>query len=426
MISNRDIILISSIDWDDQWQAPQEIASRLSKAGNRVLYLENTGIRTPAFRDSRRIVRRLKHWTSALGERSIRTVLPQLWVHAPLVLPPFGSTFRRSLNRHILLRLVHRVVRDLGLHDPLIWVFLPTDTSLALLDKMSSPKGRIIYYRAADFAHLTTSVQKLERNETELLKRSDVVFAICEKLAAGCRPWNQNVHVFPYGVNLKAFALGNSVSGRAGERFSWSKESGNNGRTSHKVIGYVGGLHRHVDIDLLISMARARADWSWVFVGACEIPLKGLVELPNVYVLGQRAHSDLKHYISSFDVCIVPYRRSAYTATVVPSKINEYLAMGKPVVCTDLPPVCDFNDKHQILITAEGRTDNFLEAIDDALNIRDDVTLISRRREVARQADWMQRLEAMSELIMSERQIKERRVTTSVSVATNNEIEVTA
>src|ERR1041384_3643331 len=127
MISNRDIILISSIDWDDQWQAPQEIASRLSEAGNRILYLENTGIRTPAFRDSRRIMRRLKHWTSALGKQSVRAVRPQLWVHAPLVLPPFGSAFRRYLNRHILLPLVPRVGRNLGLRDPLIWVFLPTD-----------------------------------------------------------------------------------------------------------------------------------------------------------------------------------------------------------------------------------------------------------------------------------------------------------
>jgi hypothetical protein len=61
MIRGRDIIFISSIDWDDQWQAPQELALRLSKNGNRVLYIENTGIRTPGLRDTRRIIRRLKH-----------------------------------------------------------------------------------------------------------------------------------------------------------------------------------------------------------------------------------------------------------------------------------------------------------------------------------------------------------------------------
>jgi hypothetical protein len=89
MIKGRDIIFISSIDWDDQWQAPQELALRLTKAGNRVLYIENTGIRAPGLRDARRIKRRLKHWAGALlRRRSVRMVLPELGVLGPLVLPP--------------------------------------------------------------------------------------------------------------------------------------------------------------------------------------------------------------------------------------------------------------------------------------------------------------------------------------------------
>jgi len=37
------------------------------------------------------------------------------------------------------------------------------------------------------------------------------------------------------------------------------------------IIGYVGGVTRHVDIDLLETMARARPNWSWVYVGPIEI-----------------------------------------------------------------------------------------------------------------------------------------------------------
>ena len=407
MIKGRHIIFISSIDWDDQWQAPQELALRLSRAGNRILYIENTGIRAPGLRDTRRVIRRLKHWAGALLRRqSVRPVLPELWVHAPLVLPPFSSVLRGSFNRHLFLPLIRVAARRLGMRDPLIWAFLPTDTTLGLLDLLSSPRGRVVYYCAADFTQLTTSVQQLARNEAELVKRSNVVFTICDELAVHCRRWNDNVHVLPYGVNLKAFPLQNSDQVEASrpehERLSWTTQSHANGHNGHKVIGYVGGLHRHVSVYMLIEMARARADWSWVFVGSPQVPLKELAELPNVYLLGQRPHHELAHYIRTFDVCIVPYRRSAYTQTVVPSKINEYLAMGKPVVSTNLPPVCDFNDRHQVLITTEDRSESFLRAIEQALSYGEDAVLIARRRAVARQGNWESRLEAMSELILGE------------------------
>jgi glycosyltransferase involved in cell wall biosynthesis len=427
MIRGYDIIFISSIDWDDQWQAPQELALRLSKAGNRILYIENTGIRAPGLRDTRRVMRRLKHWGGALRRQSVRPVLLDLWVHAPLVLPPFSSALLSYVNRHLLLAATRRAARRLGMRDPLIWTFLPTDTTLSLLDLLGTPRSRVIYYCAADFAHLTTSVQQLARSEAELVKRSDVVFTICDELSAHCLRWNNNVHVFPYGVNLKSFPLQNSDLAQTSRpehgKFSWTTQSHTNGHNGHKVVGYVGGLHRHVNVNMLVEMARARPAWSWVFVGSPEVPLKELAKLPNVYLLGQRPHHDLAHYIRTFDACIVPYRRSAYTETVVPSKINEYLAMGKPVVSTNLPPVCDFNDKHQVLVTAEEHPESFLRAIEHALRLGEDAALLERRRAVARQGDWDARLEAMSELIVSEHEGKGWSRSTRTGVDTNNKIE---
>ena len=52
MITGRDIVYISSIEWTFIWQQNQEIAVRLARGGNRVLYIENTGVRSPGLGDA--------------------------------------------------------------------------------------------------------------------------------------------------------------------------------------------------------------------------------------------------------------------------------------------------------------------------------------------------------------------------------------
>ncbi len=171
------------------------------------------------------------------------------------------------------------------------------------------------------------------------------------------------------------------------------------GQLPKPVIGYMGGMHRHMDFGVIREMALRRPNWSWVCVGALQAALDDLDGLPNVHLTGERPHSELANYVRQFDVCIVPYVNSAYTATVVPTKINEYLAMGKPVVSTALPTVCDFNKEHRILITAAAETESFLKAITQALGMPRDEETRLRRRRVAELADWGPRFREMCRLI---------------------------
>ena len=164
------------------------------------------------------------------------------------------------------------------------------------------------------------------------------------------------------------------------------------------IIGYTGGLHRHVDFDLLAQMAEARPDWSWVLVGPFQASVEKLQGYGNIHLLGPRPHEELSGHLLSFDVCIVPYLKSAYTDTVVPVKINEYLASGKPVVSTDIPTVREFNERHSVLITTDNNRDDFLKSIEEALLLPNDEATIARRRAVAALCDWSVQLEAMSKL----------------------------
>lgn len=177
MINGRDIICISSIDWDFLWQGHQEITSRLVQAGNRVLYIENTGVRTPGIRDAGRVRTRLKKWIGSLRSNGVREVAPNIYVCSPLVLPPFGSHWQRQINRRFLLPFVRHTARSLGMRDILIWTYLPTDTALDMIHGLRTLPTVVVYYCIADFAQLTPQVDQLRQSEKSLIESSDLVFA---------------------------------------------------------------------------------------------------------------------------------------------------------------------------------------------------------------------------------------------------------
>ncbi len=413
MIQGRDIVCISSIEWDFNWQGSQEMASRLAAAGNRVLFIENTGIRAPGLKDAGRIVRRFRHWLRSLGSHGLREVNPNLHIHSPLVLPPFGASWGRRLNAKFFLKQVRRAVRYLGMKDIVILCYLPTDTVLDLVEMLRTPQSVVVYYRVDNLALLTPHAEQLRQSEESLIKLSDLVFANSEALAQLPLSMRSNVYVFPPSVNLEAFAPedepalapeahGDMAAPRRdgnGMKASGAERENKSGRLPRPVIGYVGALTRHVNQNLLTALARLRPQWSWVFVGPCSSPFDEMRRLPNVHLLGQQPHGELVNFIRDFDVCIIPYNLSAYTTTVVPTKLNEYLAVGKPVVSTNLPAVCSFNEEHDILLTSDEQPGRFLQAIEEALQLPKDGAAVERRRAVASYGDWQTRIEAMSELL---------------------------
>lgn len=406
MLHGRDIIFISSIEWGFNWQLHQEVASRLAKAGNRVLYIENTGIRAPALRDAKRVARRLQKYLGALRSQGLHEVAPDLYIYSPIVLPPFGAWWRK-LNASLFLPMVGRAARRLKMRDAIVVTYLPTDTAIDLISLLRTPRSVVIYYRIDNLALLTPRSQELRQSEEKLMRSSDLVFTTSDELAKRPLEYNENVHVFPPSVNLKAFPLEeiSAVSPSVPDRKQSFLQKAIKTLT-RPVIGYIGAVTKHINFALVAAMAHARPEWSLVFVGPLWTDVGKLEKLSNVHFLGQRPHGDLVNYIRDFDVCIIPYNLNPYTDTVVPTKLNEYLAVGKPVVSTKLPAVCRFNEEHQILLTADEQPHSFLQAVEEALQLPKDAEIIKHRRRVAALGDWQTRIEAMSRLIEAELEIK--------------------
>jgi glycosyltransferase involved in cell wall biosynthesis len=310
-------------------------------------------------------------------------VAPNVHVCSPLVLPPFGATWQRALNRRLLAAELGSAMRRLDFRPSLVWTYLPTDTAADLVAVADGPGVALVYYCVADFSQYTPRADRLADSEEALARRSDVVFVSMPGLAA--RFPGANVHVFPFGVDL--------------DTFRDDPPSDELASLPRPLIGYVGALERAIDLELMIALARARPTWSWVYVGTVQRDLGALAALPNVHLLGPRPHHTLPGLVGQFDVAIVPYAHNRFTATVVPTKINEYLAMGRAVVATDLPAVRAFEERHRVLHTAPPEPAAFLAAIERALPLAADPAAVRRRREVAAEADWAGRLAQMSALV---------------------------
>jgi len=281
----------------------------------------------------------------------------------------------------------------MGVRDPVLWTHLPTDTAIDIIRTHRTDRSVVVYYNCADFSYLAPKAKRLEKSEQELVRLSDIVFATCSEMADRLSSDTRTAQVFPPGVDMAAFP--EEPGTETGDRFDPLSLS----MLPQPIIGYVGGLHRLVDYDLVATLAKARPSWSWVFLGTHQVSVEKLEGVANIHLFGEQPHEQLAGHMRFFDVCIVPYLNTREMTTVVPTKINEYLAVGKAIVSTNLPTVCDFNAKYQVLVTSIPSAPDFLRSIEMQLNVAHDPALKKRRREVAARADWEMQIEEMSRLI---------------------------
>lgn len=384
-LQGRDVLCLSSIDWDFIWQGHQHVMSALAANGNRVLFVENTGVRRPRFSDLPRIRHRLANWWR--GTRGFRQEAEGLFVYSPVMLPFPYSRLARWVNRTLLRRSLRRWMRAAGFGRPIVWTFLPTPIVLDLITEFDPLLT--VYYCIDDLAQSSHAARRVRDTEPTLFHAADLVFVTSEKLRLRAAEQSDQVHIFPFGVDLPRFERVRETPGGVPPEIA---------RLPRPVAGYVGGLHRWIDQPLLCEVARRLPQVSFVLVGPEQTDVAALRALPNVHLLGPRAHEDLPGCLKGFDLGLIPYLRGEYTDNVYPTKLNEYLAMGLPVVATDLPEVRRFDERHGRLLSIASGPDAFAAAVEAAArpSAGADTT---RRIEAARSNAWERRVHEMAELV---------------------------
>jgi GT2 family glycosyltransferase len=120
-----------------------------------------------------------------------------------------------------------------------------------------------------------------------------------------------------------------------------------------------------------------------------------LERLPNVHLLGERPYDDLPSMAASFDVGIIPFKRTPLIEATDPVKFYEMMALGLGIVA---PPIPELAAQGDLLHFAEG-AEAFLEVIENMLSAPLDPVLVERRKDFARANTWEQRVDIFEEAL---------------------------
>ena len=140
------------------------------------------------------------------------------------------------------------------------------------------------------------------------------------------------------------------------------------GKINKPVIGYIGALKSsRLDIEVLEYISISKPEWSVVLVGPEDEKFKAskLHNMSNVYFLGSKKETELPRYLNSFDVALNPQLLNELTIGNYPRKIDEYLAMGKPVVATLTRAMEVFKEYTYLAKDKEGYVELISEALEN-------------------------------------------------------------
>jgi glycosyltransferase involved in cell wall biosynthesis len=380
-LEGKDIVIIGLQAWyTDIGSNCKSIAQELSLS-NRVLYINmpldrRTILRKkndPNIRQHRNIIKNKKD--------DLIQVQKNLWNYYPhKVLESINwipstaifSFFNRINNRRFASD-IKKAIERLGFRDYIL--FNDNDIFRSFYLKELLKPRLYIYYSRDNLLGVDYWRKHGRRIEPEHIAKADIALANSTYLANYQRQYNSNSYYVGQGCNISLFTPDIAHTLPADMK-----------NISHPIIGYVGAITiLRLDPAIIQSIAASHPDWNIVLVGPeDEFFLKSeLHACTNIHFPGKKAIADLPSYISSFDVCINPQLINELTIGNYPLKIDEYLAMGKPVVATRTDALQIFEG----LVYIAGKPEDYPGLIDLALSQNNDL-LRKKRTGMARTHTW--------------------------------------
>lgn len=324
------------------------------------------------------------------GFSTFTVVTPGL--NIPVNFLPKGWLYNliNGFNNFIVKQSLNKLIKQFDVKDYLYLNFFYPALMPVVVSKYNPPALNI-YYITNDIRYSRYFSKHGEEAEQKALQQTDIVLVTSRNHFKRLFSQKLKMYYFPNGVDYHFYE---SVRIRES---ALPYDLVNIGHT--KIIlfaGYISAIR--IDYLLIKAICENFPNYLLVLVGTYDeedlIKFK-LEQIPNLLILGNRRYESIPAYIKIASATIIPYLCNELNQSVYPLKLNEYLAMGKPVVTTNFCP--DLESLSEVIYIS-GSYEEFLQNLERALN-EDDPYKIENRIKVARQNAWANRVRQFKQIV---------------------------
>jgi glycosyltransferase involved in cell wall biosynthesis len=379
----RNFVLLAVVDWNFLKQRAHHLAAGLAEAGNRVLYVENTGVRELRPADLPRLISRLRTAIAGAGHKT--DPLPaNLEVYSPLILPfpylcPAVNYNFRQLRKAVDSFLERHSLKP---SETILMSYLATPLVLQLAEAL--PWYKVVYDAVSDPKFVEPRLAPFERC---FLQRADVTLFASVTLLEQYKAETRNPVLFRDGFSTRLLDVKAEIPPEIL-------------KLPRPRFLYLGGINRKFWIEAVEALAKSMPDASIILIGPVDSNEVTIPRLANIHCFQPvKRYDDLAGYLQAADVGLIPYRPDPYAGRMHPAKLNEYLVFGLPVVTTataelerlaqELPPGTFY---------LAGNAGAFPQAALDAL-AQDTVDARAKRRELVHRHTWCQRTSQLMDIV---------------------------
>jgi hypothetical protein len=299
-----DILFISSNDFGTLWYQRQALAVHFAKAGHRVFYFNKTPQRWP---EPVRVIK----WLIKRTKNANQTHLPEnLKIVKPFWLVPTETL--RPINR----KLVRQTLKKLDIKNAIVIADVPSYNSLEAIEQIQPEK--IVYVNVHNYDDSDRIVASIIDSEKALIQQADFLFATSEyntertTRISGGRKVLRSLPGTNYELFTKTFR-GDETQKAA-------------------TICFFGMVHDMVDIELYNRLSER---FKIIFIGDIVGNIRKLIS-DNIELRPAAGQNKLAEQLKGVDIIGLFYKQNAYTKGVIPAKIFECLATGKPVLVSGI------------------------------------------------------------------------------------------
>lgn len=385
MLKNKNIICVSYTTWEGEYTKSTVQLLSLLANDNHVVFIEYprtlkdliNGIlgksKIPVMRMIG-LAKRVKTITADNGAKVKHVVMPPMLPTASVKNETLLKWFYRW-NTNKYKRHVRKIQKRLKLKDSIILTAFNPVYGLAMIGELDEKSNVYYCYDGMDLNRNNAKTIELEK---EFCEKVDAVITTSDYLNDEKKQFNSNSVVVKNGVDYDMFVP-----------FAKAKVN----TESKKKVGYTGSLDYRFDIDLVEYAVQELPDVVFEFTGGIQNQkvMDRLKKYDNVIFQPAVHASEVPDIVAKFDVGIIPYLLSEINKNIYPLKINEYLAIGVPVIMTEFAVLKDFEGIANITRSKE----EFVVQIKNQIE-NDSEEMIKQRIEFAKSNSWNDRANQFS------------------------------